>query len=298
MLISLTSFPARLPYIATSLSSLVLQKASEDRVVLWLGREQFPHGVDDIPEPIRSFSTDKGGAVEFRFTEDIRSFTKLIPALEEFPEETIITVDDDVAYDPQTIKILREAHKKNPKAIFAHSVSDLYKCDGKWHRTTGTFGFHTSPQPLRMMLGIGAVLYPPHSIDALACKRELFQKLCPTNDDIWFWYCAAKRGTPIRRVHHAINRPRMIAATSIGALSATNEVNGDKVNREYIRRICDHDPDFAKLLDTVYSRHFHQIACARLSRLLFHYPRQALFCLTHGGFNFLKAELRRLRGNA
>ena len=88
----------------------------------------------------------------------------------------------------------------------------------------------------------------------------------------------------------------MMAATSIGALSATNEVKGDEVNREYIRRICDYDPDFAKHLEAVHSRHFLQIVCARVCRLLIHYPRQALHCLRQGGFNFLRAEIHRARG--
>jgi hypothetical protein len=295
MVISLTSFPARLPHIAPCLESLVTQKSAEDCLVLWLGKEQFPHGMDDIPEIILPFSTRKSGSVDIRFTEDIRSFTKLLPALEAFPDDTIITVDDDVSYAPHTIDILKKAHAQDPTAIFAHAVSDLYRSHGEWRRTSGTHGFLASPQPLRMMLGIGAVLYPPHGFSKLALDRQLFQKLSPTNDDIWFWYCAAKRGTPILRVPHAINRLRMIAATSIGALSATNEAKDDAVNREYIRRICDYDTKFAKHLESVHSRHLLQIVCARICRLLFHYPRQALYCLRLGGFNFLKAEVRRAR---
>ncbi len=296
MVISLTSFPARIPHIAPCLSSLVPQVEAEDHVVLWLGKEQFPNGLEDVPEKIRAFSHQSIHPIEFRFTQDIRSFTKLIPAIEAFPNETIITVDDDVAYAPHTIDILKRAHAQNPTAIFAHAVSDLYRSHGEWRRTSGTHGFLASPQPLRMMLGIGAVLYPPSCLDAIVTDMRLFQKLCPTNDDIWFWYCAAKRGTPILRVPNAINRPKMIAATSIGALSATNEVKGDEVNREYIQRIGNYDPNFAKQLYAVHSRHLPQIVCARVCRLLFHYPRQALNCLKHGGLNFVKAEVRRARG--
>ena len=268
---------------------------AEDRIVLWLGKEQFPSGLEDVPEEIRAFSHHNIHPIEFRFIQDTRSFTKLIPALETFPDETVITVDDDVAYAPQTIDVLKRAHAQNPTAIFAHAISDVYRSHGEWRRTSGTHGFLAYPQPLRMMLGIGAVLYPPGSLEASVTDKRLYQRLCPTNDDIWFWYCAAKRGTPILRVPHTISRPRMIAATSIGALSATNEVKGDEVNREYIRRICDYDPIFAKQMAAVHSRHLPQIACARICRLLFHYPRQALHCLRQGGFNFLKAEIRRAR---
>ena len=147
MVLSLTSFPARLPHIAPCLASLVPQKGPEDRLVLWLGKEQFPHGLDDIPEEIKSFSVDRGGDVEFRFTEDIRAYKKLVPALSAFPEDTIITIDDDVAYAPGTIDILKKAHARNPAAIFAHAVSDIYRVKGEWRRTSGTHGF--SPPPSR-----------------------------------------------------------------------------------------------------------------------------------------------------
>ncbi len=296
MIISLTSFPARIPHIGPSLQSLVSQKGANDRIVLWLGKEKFPNGLADVPEEIKSFSTTSGGAVEFRFTPDLRSFTKLLPALQAFPDETVVTVDDDVIYAPQTFRLLRQAHKRKPDAIFAHAVSDLYRSSGKWKRTTGTFGFFTSPQPLRMMLGIGAVLYPPHCLDIRVTDSTSYQKLCPTNDDIWFWYCAAKKGTPILRVPHAIRRQKGLGkAGTVGALSAINESEGDQVNREYIQRICDADPDFAHRLTSVHRAHWPQIICARLMRLAVHYPRQAFYCLKAGGVGFLTAEVRNWR---
>ena len=46
--------------------------------------------------------------------------------------------------------------------------------------------FFTSPQPLRMMTGVGAVLYPPSSLDACVEDKRLFKMICPTNDDVWF----------------------------------------------------------------------------------------------------------------
>ncbi len=295
MIISLTSFPARLPHIAPCLSSLVPQMDMDDRFVLWLGREQFPHGMKDVPNDILGFSTERGGKVEFRFTEDVRSYTKLLPALAAFPDEAIITIDDDVAYAPRTIEILKKAYVRAPRSILAHAVSDLYVANGKWRRTTGTYGLVTSPQPLRMMLGIGAVLYPPRCLDRNVLDSRLFKKLCPTNDDIWFWYCAAKAGTPILRVPKAIVRPRMIPATLIGALSSTNESNGDRINREYIQRIRDFDPAFAALMDDAFRKYFLQIAMARAIRAVVHYPRQVAYCLRLGGFGFLKAEIKRNR---
>ena len=88
----------------------------------------------------------------------------------------------------------------------------------------------------------------------------------------------------------------MLAATSIGALSATNESDGDKVNREYIRRVCEFDGSFADRMTEVYRKHRIGIALARALRVLVHYPCQTAYCLRHGGLGFLKAEIRRTRG--
>ena len=60
MIISLTSFPARLPYIGPCLASLMSQLEPEDRIVLWLGKEQFPDGVAGQPEAVRCFFQEFG----------------------------------------------------------------------------------------------------------------------------------------------------------------------------------------------------------------------------------------------
>lgn len=294
MIISLTSFPARLPYIGPCLASLVSQLEPDDRIVLWLGKEQFPDGVAGQPEAVRCFFQEFGGRVEVRYTKDIRSYKKLIPALEAFPDDTIVTFDDDIIYHPETLSRLKAAHQGNPSVIFAHCVSDLYAERGEWRRTGGTFGFPWCHKNLRMMIGLGGVLYPPKSFDKIVVNESVFLQVAPTTDDLWFWYCATKKGTPILRVPNTISRPDMMGSVAtIDALSAVNETDGDKVNRESLKRIADFDPDFASLINAALKRNRLSIFFARIIRFIFHYPRQIAFCLKYGGLGFLKAELRR-----
>lgn len=294
MVISLTSFPARLPYIGPCLASLVSQLEPDDRIVLWLGKEEFPDGVAGQPEAVRCFFQEFGGRVEVRYTEDIRSFTKLVPALMAFPNETIVTFDDDIIYHPETLSRLRVAHQGNPSVIFAHCVSDLYAENGEWRRTGGTFGFTWCHKNLRMMLGMGGVLYPPNSLSEIVTDMKLIANVTPKNDDFWFWYCATKKGTPILRAPNAISRPDMMGSVAtIDALSAVNETDGDKVNRESLKRIAAYDPDFSSFINAALKRNHLSIFFARIIRFIFHYPRQIAFCLKYGGLGFLKAELRR-----
>ena len=48
---------------------------------------------------------------------DIKSYKKLIPTLKKYPEDIIITVDDDAIYTPDLIKELYMEHTKNPQDI-------------------------------------------------------------------------------------------------------------------------------------------------------------------------------------
>ena len=292
MIISLTSFPARLPQIGKCLLSLIDQLEPEDRLVLWLGEEKFPNRMEDVPENIRGLSTESGGSVEIRFTHDRRSFTKLLPSLEAFPDDCIITVDDDTIYAPGTIKLLKAAHQQNKSAIFAHGVSDVYRIGNQWKRTTGSFGFCCSPIHLRMPLGVCGVLYPPHSLHPQVSDESLFMKLCPSTDDVWFWYCAVKQGTPILRAPNAIQRQGWSSAGTIDALCALNEANGDKVNRENIQRLMDFDPAFADKLSEIADRNRLRTALSLAGRYLIHYPRQILYCLRIGGWRFLRSQIK------
>lgn len=294
MVVSLTSFPARLPHIGPCLASLVAQLEPEDRIVLWLGEDRFPNGVADQPDNVRDLFQEFGGRVEVRYTTDIRSFTKLVPSLLAFPDETIVTFDDDIVYQAGTLARLKDAHRHNPSAIFAHCISDLYAVNGEWRRTGGTFGLPWGHKNLRIMLGMGGVLYPPHSLSAFVTDMKLIAEVTPKNDDFWFWYCATKKGTPILRVPNAIARPDMMGGVAtIDALSAMNETNGDRINRESLKSIAAYDQDFALQIDKVLHCNRLSILFARIIRFVFHYPRQIAFCLKYGGIGFLTAELRR-----
>ena len=292
MIMSLTSFPARLPQIGKCLQSLIDQLEPEDRLILWLGEEKFPNRMEDVPAHIRALSTDNDGAVEIKFTHDRKSFTKLLPALAAFPDDCIITVDDDTIYKPDTIALLKAAHRRNETSIFAHGVSDVYRIGNQWKRTTGSFGFRCSPIHLRMPLGVGGVLYPPHSLHPQVSDESLFMKLCPSTDDVWFWYCAVKQGTPILRTPKAIQRQGWSAAGTIGALCALNEANGDKVNRENIQRLMDFDPAFADKLSKIANRNRLHTALSLAERFIIHYPRQILYCLRIGGWRFLRSQIK------
>lgn len=54
-----------------------------------------------------------------------RSTNKFMPALKLYPNEALITIDDDVAYGVDCIKQLMDEHKKHPDCVICHEVNPI-----------------------------------------------------------------------------------------------------------------------------------------------------------------------------
>ena len=118
-IVSLTSYGKRLtgtaPY---AIATILNQTIRPDKVILWVAREDK----GKLPSIMRKL-TRKG--LEIRFCEDLKSYKKLIPVLENFPDDYIITADDDVYYPQNWLEQLIIEHKKYPKKIICHRAHGI-----------------------------------------------------------------------------------------------------------------------------------------------------------------------------
>ena len=203
-IVSLTSYKKRLrktaPY---AIITLFDQSVKPDKVVLWVAHEDK----EMIPDVLHKL-TEKG--LEIRFCEDVKSYTKLIPSLLEFPEDYIVTSDDDVYYPRNWFEQLKQMHEKNPKKIICHRAHGI-KVDenhnplpySKWNAEIepGVYFAHIpvsqkQSNPFRgrhksvFPTGVSGVFYPPDCLYKEVSNKELFMKLAPYADDIWFWAMA------------------------------------------------------------------------------------------------------------
>ena len=119
--VSLTSYGRRvaavLPY---TIISLLRQTYKPDRIVLWLDDEHWND--NNLPALLKRL---KAHGLTVKYCKDIRSYTKLVPALEAYPNDIIITFDDDVFYRKDSVKRLMEAFLNNPTCIYAHIAHRL-----------------------------------------------------------------------------------------------------------------------------------------------------------------------------
>ena len=204
IIILLTSYPARLGSAHKSIRTLLHQGILPDRVILWLATEQFPNG-EGIPEEITELQ--KYG-LEIGWYHDIRSYKKLIPALINHPDAVIVTVDDDWYYRRDMLRILLEEHQKWPNQVICHTVTRVRFGDEGRLVPAGDAELGTSSF-FNKVLGSGGILYPPGALDDTVLDEKLFMDIAPTNDDIWFWAMAVKKGTKVRLAEKALGNALM-----------------------------------------------------------------------------------------
>lgn len=200
LIVSLTSFPARIKTVSYTIESILLQKKKANIVVLWLGYDKFPNKEKDLPKRLRRLTSY---GLTIKWCKDIRSYTKLIPSLEAFPDDIIVTVDDDVWYPPEWLEKLYNSYLKEPTLIHAHRVLQMTAKDGNINKYVdwGTQIFAPQePSYCWHLTGTGGVLYPPHCLYKDICDRKKFMAMAPSVDDIWFWVMAVLQHTRIRVV--------------------------------------------------------------------------------------------------
>ena len=244
IIVSLTSFPQAIPYAVQAIRSILTGSLLPDKIVLYLDTQKFPEGI--LPQELEALKAECP-IFEVRFDEaEIRSYKKLIPALRDFPNDIIVTIDDDIQYHPDMLSRLIQIHKQAPDAIIAHRVRKVqlnspYRTWRKYKWYDFIFRrLHFDRHA--MQTGVCGVLYPPHSLDEKMLDSTLFMTMAPTNDDIWFWAAAVSHGTFVVPVPGWHRKTIEIGKPKEFALKTVNLKPGDDRNREALDKILKHYP--------------------------------------------------------
>ena len=195
IVISLTSYGSRvaetLPLV---LYTLLTQTIKPGKIVVYL--DQINWSDEKLPDILHHLQ--KVG-VDIRYCEDIRSYKKIIPALRDFPNNPIVTVDDDIYYDAHMLEWLLDAYQGLPRK----SVVGLWACivakeNGEYlpYNTWVDCKYKTNDSEFALYTGYGT-FYPPHIFDDEVSNSDVFMKLCPTADDIWMWVMEKRLNIPV-----------------------------------------------------------------------------------------------------
>ena len=248
VVVSMTSFPAAISYAAQAVQSLLDGSVLPDKLVLYLTVSQF--GESGVPRSLLELA-ERNPVFEIRnYDRDIRSYRKLIPALSDFPEAVIVTVDDDVAYHKHMLRDLLRLHEQLPQAVLAHRAKrmkpGLPYCKWSKYRWYSFLLKKLHVGFRNIQTGVGGVLYPPHSLKPEMLDEELFTQIAPTTDDIWFWAAAVANGTPIVPVPFGYNKPKGVGKPRTLSLKTTNFKSGVDRNAAALKAIVERYPEIGR----------------------------------------------------
>lgn len=221
VVVSLTSYPARLPQLHLVIRSLLHQSLGPREIVLYLGTDTKEQ---DIPASLRQLE-------KYNFTiktgyEDLKPHKKYLFAMQEYPEDAVITVDDDVIYDKDFVRDLCSCHKKNPGCVCARRVHRMIKDGAGKIRSYNDWDWECrevlEPSFQLFPTGCGGVLYPAKSLPSETFDADAIKTYCLSTDDVWLKFMELKAGVPAVFTNSKVIHPLTIRNSQDSALMHTN----------------------------------------------------------------------------
>jgi hypothetical protein len=251
IVVSLTSFPARIPTLHLVIRSLLKQTVLPEKIILWLSEEEFPNKMENIPEELKNLC--KNGLEIIFVSDNLRSHKKYFYAFEKYRTKKIITVDDDLIYSNNTLERLVKINQIFPKAICANVVRTIAVAERKFQpykQWKKQLWFPQSESSKYVAIGYGGVLYPPNCFDNEIFNIETIKTKCFFADDLWLKANELRMNVTVASGGEYFSHPVIIPHSQKIRLQKTNNSTSNRNNNQWnaLREYFD--------LDTVYFNKF------------------------------------------
>ena len=200
--------------------------AKQNNSRFFAGIPKIPNKEKDIPKKVLKL---KKIGLSIEWCEDLKSYKKLIPALNKYPNDLIVTADDDIYYPINWLKLLYESYQEQPDLIHCHRAHKIKFDDNQnimlynqWERITSN---HDASFLVFPTTG-GGVIFFPNALNNDVFKENIYLKLSPHADDIWFWAMALINGTRIKVIENNISKILLINGTQETGLWETINATG------------------------------------------------------------------------
>ncbi len=241
IVISLTSFPARINTIWITISSLLEQSVRPDKIILWLSKKQFSSKEELPSELIRL----ENFGLDIRLVdEDIRSHKKFYYSFAEFRNDLVLLVDDDIIYPSDTIERLFEKwiSLTGKRVICSYGSVIQYTESGQRIRYDSWPEITTKETHPNLFFGSGGgTLIRPSDLYEDVLNKELFLKLTPLADDIWLNAMCRLGGVKVYRERFYNILPVRIKGnvtlSSVNLLECKNDEQLELVDEYYNHKI-------------------------------------------------------------
>ena len=184
IIISFTSFPARINNVWQVVECMMRQTYKPRRILLWLSKEQFSTP-ESIPASLRQREND---VFQIRMVDgDLRSHKKYYYVSKEYPDSLIFLIDDDIYYDTRLVERTMKASENHPDAVICnygyhvtHNPDGSTKPYNSWIHETGS----STSSDLFFGSG-GGTLFRPCNLHPDLTDIDSALACCPIADDIW-----------------------------------------------------------------------------------------------------------------
>lgn len=191
--VSLTTYPARVGNVWRVIEMAANQRGIKEKyaICLYLIKSEF-EGVD-LPAKIKELQA-RGLTVKFN-EENLKCHNKYFYAFKDYPEKTVITIDDDLQYNHHTISGLIKKNKEYPDCIIYNRGNRILKNEpyNNWPFVENM----TCPQQDVFPTGVGGVLYPPHCCNEFVTDMGVIKKTCLRADDLWLNFMSRLNHTKV-----------------------------------------------------------------------------------------------------
>ena len=206
LIVTLTSFPERIKEVHLGITTLLNQTLKPDMIILWLAEDEFPNKEKDLPQAL--LNLQKYG-LTIRWCENLKSYKKIVPALLEYPDDILVTADDDLFYRKDWLELLYKSYEQNPDYLYGHRIKEILTVKEGQNVTAKYLDMPVNSQTenKNYLATSGAgLLFPPGSLYKDAARRELFMNLAPQGDDLWLWAMAELNNKKVKLVDGHINK--------------------------------------------------------------------------------------------
>jgi hypothetical protein len=237
IIVSLTSYPARFYCIHIALKSIMTQTVKPDKIIVWLDEDVSRNDFTDKMLELEQYGVEYRNAMG-----DLKPHKKYIHAMKEFPEDIIITVDDDLIYARDVIESLIKTHEKYPNAVCARRVHKITKdINGEiapYNDWIGEYNDCREPSNILVATGVGGVLYPPHCLDERAFDEDNIIRLSLKADDIWLKFMEILAKTKVVYAPSKVPMPQLIEKEQASSLRSENV--GQSMNDIYFKKLMEY----------------------------------------------------------
>lgn len=221
VIISLTSYPARLKSLHIVIRSLLKQRVTPEKIILYLGTDTKD---SDIPSKLKKL-TKYNFEIRTGY-EDLKPHKKYFFAMQEFPNHSIITVDDDLIYDKNLVKDLLDCSKKNQNCVCARRVNLMTKNEAgelnPYSKWKWEYKEITEPSHSLIATGCGGILYPAHIFSKDCFDINAIKQNCLNTDDIWLKFMELKNNVQVVFSNNKVVHPLTLRHTQESGLLKTN----------------------------------------------------------------------------